>query len=215
MGKSRNIVLTFLIFGIIFLSDAQIIKIDTYPVSKEMLKDNINSNNIGDVYTLDQVWFTNDTLNETIIFELDTDYHRFITYHFKNDQIPTSILKEIVIYTKDGKSSNIPISDSLKTNYLPKLVGSSTKIDSKYFLSELGHYLGENKDLSMELYGKPNSISKIDEYKILRWNFEADPNYIGSESKIQRYALGSFGYELTMIYVNGKLIGRIIMDDIP
>ena len=64
-------------------SVAQIIP-DDYPVTDEMFKGNFGLINMGEAYSFDKVWFLNEFLNETLIFELYTDYHRLLIYHFKN-----------------------------------------------------------------------------------------------------------------------------------
>jgi hypothetical protein len=40
-------------------------------------------------------WFINDTLDEVLVFNLYTDYHRMYTFHFLRNKFPINFLKEI------------------------------------------------------------------------------------------------------------------------
>ena len=215
MKKTTYILTLFLILGSNEICKSQIIEKDNYPVSNDMIRENVNSTKIDSFYALDQSWFSNDELKETLIIELATDYHKFFIFHLKNDKIPIKIMKELIIYTTDGKSSYIPVNDSVKLILVKKFIDKSTKVAREYFISSKGHQLGESVDKALELYGKPDSEKELTPYKILKWEYDADPKFLEIEGGNRKYAKESFGYQLTMIYENGKLVGRIIFDDIP
>lgn len=214
--KKESLILTIvLILTVCNICKSQIIEKDNYPISNDMIRENSNSIKIDSFYSLDQSWFSNNELKETLIIELATDYHKYFVFHFKSDRIPIEIMKELIIYTTDGKSSYIPVNDSIKLKLVKKFIDKSQKVSKEYFISSKGHYIGEREQKGLELYGKPDSEKEINQYKILKWEYDADPNYIEEETGNGKYALESFGYEITMIYENGELIGRIIFDDIP
>lgn len=57
--------------------------VDDYPVTNEMLIDKTSNNSSykkqsGQTYSYDKAWFGNDTLKQTLVFELYTDYHRMV-----------------------------------------------------------------------------------------------------------------------------------------
>lgn len=61
--------------------------VDDYPVTNEMLIDKTSNNSSykkqsGQTYSYDKAWFGNDTLKQTLVFELYTDYHRMVIYHW-------------------------------------------------------------------------------------------------------------------------------------
>ena len=56
--------------------------VDDYPVPTKMFVGNYHRRESGVLASEDAAWFSNDTLNQTLIFELYTDFHRLYTYHF-------------------------------------------------------------------------------------------------------------------------------------
>ena len=215
MKKSTYIIALILIFGSINIIKSQIIEKDSYPITWHMIRDNPKSMKIDACYTIDQSWFWNDELNETLIFDLATDYHRFLTFHFNNSRIPHPILQRLNIYTTDGKSAYVSVTDSVKKVMTPAFIEKSSKVSTEYFISSKGHELGESEKKGIDLYGKPDFVDEMNHYRILKWEYDGDPKYLEREAMDGKYALDSFGYSITMIYENGKLVGRIIFDDIP
>ena len=204
-------ILLGLIFGLPLSYKSQIINPDVYPITKNMLGEVVNKNLNEEVQTYDQAWFKNDSLNQSIVIELATDYHWYFAWHFYSSELPKPIMNEIEIFKKDESE----ISDSIKGIYIHSRIDSSKNIDAKYFISKSGHKLGENKSYSLGAYGEPDSTSTEGENEILIWNFSADPKYFDTKKTLSKYAIDSFGYSITMIYKNDKLIGRIVFDNIP
>src|SRR4051812_28691651 len=58
---------------------------DDYPVTDEIFGSDFNQNGreikSGDIFSYDKIWFRNDSLNQTLVFELYTDNYRNIIFH--------------------------------------------------------------------------------------------------------------------------------------
>lgn len=62
--------------------------VDDFPVTNRMFRKIYNHNQSfkmksGKIYSLDKAWFTNDTLDQTLVFELYTDFFRTDIYLLK------------------------------------------------------------------------------------------------------------------------------------
>jgi hypothetical protein len=111
-------------------------EVDDYQVTFEMMRkqsvDNYSSysKTSGKTKLLDKTWFTNDTIKQTLVFELYTDGHRLVTYNFFNNDIPIDIIERIEFHTYDGQLLN----KQQKLNNFKGFINQSAKIDSKYFI---------------------------------------------------------------------------------
>ena len=81
----------------VFLDTLSRMFVDDYSVVNEMFAERILSNSSfkkqsGETYSSDKVWFGNDTLDQSIVFELYTDQFRLKTFHFYNKDIPTDLI---------------------------------------------------------------------------------------------------------------------------
>jgi hypothetical protein len=137
--------------------------LDDYPISDKMfdLEKEIIIGNYGSNCN----WFINDTLDEVLVFNLYTDYHRMYTFHFLRNKFPINFLKEIPFnsYHKDTSTKYI----DEKTFF--KYVEKSKKISRNYFVTKSGIYLGEEESKILNKFGKPNKIETFDKFKKLTW----------------------------------------------
>ncbi len=223
-----NLLLTVLFFESAFCQSNNLTKIipDDYSVTNEMLVDKTSGNSShklksGEIFSLDKVWFTNDTLNQTLVFELYTDYHRLYIYHFYNNDIPKDLIKEMELSVSKGKFENIFDSASFrqKQNYLPGFILSAIKINRSYFTTLKGFNLGDRKAKVINVYGKPDKSSSLNNIEKCEWKFEGD--YIESEEihpKLKTnkpLANNSMGCSVTMFFREDRILAMIISNDIP
>lgn len=80
--------------------------VDDLSVTDEMLADKISNNSSykkqsGRTFSYDKTWFSNDTLKQTLVFELYT-YHRMVTYHFYNNDIPADLINSMELHIDGG-----------------------------------------------------------------------------------------------------------------
>jgi len=73
-----------------------------------MLADKTSSNSSykkqsGQTFSYDKAWISNDTLKQTLVFELYTDYHRLVTYHFLDNDIPTDLINRMELHIDGGE----------------------------------------------------------------------------------------------------------------
>jgi len=185
--------------------------VDDYPVTNEMLGPNAHSRKSGEITDGEGAWFSNDTLKQTLVFVLYTDYHRLVTYHFLNNDIPFGIIKRMEL-SKDGELA----SDNLKQKYFRGFLAQTTKIGKSYFITKKKFKLGDSKEKAIKAYGKPDKISVGSGVEKYEWNFVGDILY-DEKTKLKRNILAedSFGHQTTMFFRNNKLIGLIFHNDIP
>ena len=192
--------------------------VDDYPVTYEMMAEQKVDNystytkTSGKTQSIDKAWFCNDTLNQTLIFELYTDGHRLLTYHFKNKEIPSELLKRIELHTSDGEMA----STKQKQQDFNGFLNQAVKIDSKYFTTDKGFKLGDNKQKFLKVYGQPEKIIVKNGIEELEWNFIGDLLYDGKENlKGKPLAQDNYGHQVYLFFKNGKLIGQILHNKIP
>jgi len=109
-----------------------------------------------------------------------------------------------------------PADDKSKQKVFSGFVKSSRQIDKKYFRSDKGFKLDDSKSKALQIYGKPDKISKRDSIEKYEWKFVGDPRFDPKKDKTKKpFAQDSFGYQVTMFFRNNKLIAIIIHNDIP
>jgi len=206
------------------LSDTQVsvsdtikkFSVDDYPITNKMFTDKSNNSSYrklsGNTFSVDKIWFSNDTIKQTLVFELYSDYHRLVTYHFLNNDTPIDLINKIELHTNDGKLA----SDKQKLKDFSGFLKQATKINSSYFVTNKGLKLGDIKQKAVDIYGSPNKKSITDEIEKLEWLFLGDEFYDGKTNlKGKPLAENSFGHQIEMYFRNGKLIGQILFNDIP
>jgi hypothetical protein len=214
---SRNLmgVLFFTLISLSFSSDNYIIP-DDYPVTNDMFKRNYHEKNIESVLSHDnEIFFKNTELNETLYFELYTDYYRVAIYHFKVDFLFPPLIKQIDLWQKkDGMDVLADVDKKLQT--IKKFIDCSEEIDKSYFKTTQGICLGINKATAIKKYGKVNSDTLLNDIDILKWDFQGDELLAATgEKPIGKIAKNSFGYHVIMYFKMDKLVAMILNNDIP
>ncbi|HVU53947.1 MAG TPA: hypothetical protein VHD83_02790 [Puia sp.] len=191
---------------------------DDFPVTNKMFEWEMRGNgrHYGErrsrnIETGDQAWFTNDSLHQTLVYDLYTDYFRMGAFLFDNNNIPKGLVNLMELNTSDGGLA----SNKDKEKALKGLIRQSTKVKSKYFTSGYGIHLGSAKEAIIKAYGRPDKTSRKDSLETLEWNFIGDEGTDEKERKGRRVAAGSFGHQITAFFQDGKLIALILHNDIP
>jgi hypothetical protein len=191
--------------------------VDDYPVTDEMLDDTTSNDashprQSGYIHSSDQVWFTNNTLNQSLVFELYTDKHRSATFHFYNKDLPKSLIERIELYTEDGDLASL----SQKEKSFTGFINSATVIDKKYFTTNKGFRLGDSKQKALSIYGAPDERKMDGKFEVLEWDFVGDILYDGSAAlKGKPLAKDNYGHQAIMFFRNNKLTAIILHNDIP
>lgn len=186
--------------------------VDDYLVLNKMFKKNRGLKKSAELISFDKVWFGNDSLKQTLVFELYTDYHRLITYHFYNYEIPLDLIKHMELHTE---SKNIASQEQKKSNF-GGFLEETTKIDSKYFITKKKFKLGNDRQQAINEYGIPDSKTIANGIEKLEWEFIGDMMYNKNiDLKGKPLAKYSFGYQVIMYFKKDKLIGMILYNDIP
>lgn len=203
---------------ILLVSDSiKIFIVDDYAVTDKMLSDKKNKDfpyriKIDQIYSYDKKWFSNDTLNQTIVFELYTDYHRKVIYHFYNKNIPNDLINLMELHIEGGNLA----SENQKQNSFNGFIKESIRIDSKFFKTNKGFILGDSKQKAIDCYGKPDVISKTNEIEKLEWIFIGDEFYDDNLNLNGKpIAKDSFGHKIIMYFKGNLLVAQILYNDIP
>lgn len=191
--------------------------VDDYPVPNYMLADKTSNNSSykrqsGQIFSYNKAWFSNDTLKQTLVFELYTDYHRMVTYHFYSNDIPTDLINRMELHIDGGELA----SEKQKLKDFSGFLKQTTKINSSYFTTSKGFKLSNTKQIVIDIYGKPDKQSINVGVEKLEWEFIGDTFYDGkTDLKGKPLAKDSFGHQVVMYFKNGRLIGQILHNDIP
>jgi len=200
----------------VFLDSIKTFEVDDYPVTNKMFQDKRSNNSnfnlkSGQTISFDKVWFSNDTLNQTLVFELYTDYHRILTYHFYNNEIQYSLINRMELINGEELAS-----EKQKLKDFNGFLKQSTKINSSYFVTNKGFKLGDTKQKAIDIYGIPDNQITENGVEKLEWLFVGDSFYDSkTDLKGKPLADNSFGHQITMYFRNEKLIGQILFNQIP
>jgi hypothetical protein len=187
--------------------------VDGYPVTDSMFNLCFDKLAADELISYDKVWFTNATLNQTLIFEIYTDHFRMITFHIINDDIPAELLKRMELHNAFGDFAT----EENKSSGVLALQKLATPIAQNYFTTNKGFVLGDKKVKAIDIYGKPDTISVLDDLEKLQWKFIGDIYYYDHkiDLKGKPVAEHSFGHTITMFFRDDKLIGLILENEIP
>jgi len=193
--------------------------VDDFPVTDKMFEREVKTRDSdagirrsGMVESSDKAWFTNDSLHQTLVFDLYTDYMRMGIFLFDNNNIPGELIKIMELNTLDGSLA----SEKQKEKSLKGFIRQARRIRSKYFTSDKGIRLGIGRAAVLKAYGRPDKTSRKDALETLEWNFIGDEDIDDKGvPKGRRVAANSFGHQITAFIQDDKLIGLILHNDIP
>jgi len=212
--------LILLLYAKVFSQQAKTIDTDGYSITNEMISEYFNDPNeikAGGFRSLEKIWFTNTQRTETIIIYPCTDYFRCYCWHFYNNEIPKPIFETLRLYSKKDKDWDIASAGETEEN-IDAFIKQAIVIDSQYFKTNKGLKLGDSKQKALTIYSsKPDNIKTLDGIEQYEWNFIGD---ISIEEGIDEpngkpIAKNSFGHHVTLFFKNNKLVGIILINDIP
>lgn len=102
--------------------------VDDYPVTDKMFKGVDHSREGGEISSGEGAWFSNDTLKQTLVFILYTDYHRLVIYHFLNSDIPNGVINRMDLQSADGQLATF----KQKQKYFKGFLTQTKKIEQSY-----------------------------------------------------------------------------------
>lgn len=182
-----------------------VIAADDYPVTDMMFKESRLDNG-------DRVWFFNDSLQQTLAFELYTDYHRLIIWDFLQQDVPEELLLQMGLYKGDREITDVAEMRTMVSDF----TRAGIHIDPVYFTSNKGFRIGDNKEHAEKVLGPPDTIRSGKDTEILEWNFTGDM-MANEYNDIKRKPLvkNSFGHQVTMFFRKDSLVAIRIYNDIP
>jgi len=214
----RYLTLMMVLLSAFAFGQERLFTVDDYPVTDGMIRSNykgaMNAMQEGDVLSLEKSWFTDETTAEVLVFQLATDNHRLLTWHFYADDIPTDLSDTFEMHVDGGElATKKQVRESI-----PKFIKLAKEIPARYFISIKGLKLGIKKKKALELYkSKPTSITAKDGIEKYEWSFEGDLSIANGFSKDDGgpIARDSFGHTVTLFFKKDRLIGIILFNDIP
>jgi len=201
-------------FGCIHFDDTiPTFEVDDYPVTDSMFKINSDDLEAAGLRSVDRIWFSNNSLGQTLIFEIYTDYFRMNTFHFSNNDIPAELLSRLVLYDSTGNYAT----EQGKTNGILELQKLASPISYNYFITNKGFALGDKRNKAIGTYDKPDTITWNNGVEKLQWKFVGDIYFYDRKIDLKGKPLAehSFGHILTMFFREDKLIGIILENEIP
>lgn len=141
---------------------------DNYPVTDHMFGKPTADRPVitAHLRTENTAWFTNDSLNQTLMFILFSDNSRIVTACFDKDNVPN----EVFANSDFSDNNNYPASKEDRLLYFKEFFKSAKKIDAKYFTSNMGFKIGDLKEKAIKRYGKPDSIKTVAGFEKCYWN---------------------------------------------
>src|SRR5258708_5663037 len=145
--------------------------VDDYPVPTKLfgrdIKENAREISSGTIHSSDMVWFSNDSLEQILVYELYTDDFRNASFHFLKNDIPPGLIKRMELIDRDGE----PASEKAKEKYFKGFFKAAKKIRPAYFTTHKGFKLGDKKEKAISFYGKPGKVSLAAGIETCEWNF--------------------------------------------
>ncbi|KAB2893174.1 MAG: hypothetical protein F9K28_09820 [Bacteroidetes bacterium] len=193
------------------------ITVDGYPVTDSMLAGQVERKSSlkmmsGQTLSFDKVWFTNDSIQQTLVFELYTDFHRMVTYHFYNNGIPADLVAKIELHDAKGEL----VSESQKLHDIGGFIEQADRIHSSYFATDKKLRLGDTKQKADGVYGAPDSSAIVHEGEQLEWDFAGSFHAdMDAQHHNKPIAENSYGYHVVMYFIKERLVGMILVNYVP
>lgn len=196
-------------------------KEDDYAFGDDMLKDKTGSQpmylmNFSNLFSMEKVWFTNKELDETIVIQLYTDYHKSEVFHFQNSDAPQNLKDQIELQILQKDKKYYLATAEEKRSGFNGLLKQSQAIAPSYFTSKQGIKLGDNKAKIISKYGTPDSTKTVNGFEENYWTFEGDMGDVNhKKTPGKKLVYNSFGHSVIAYFKSDKLAGRIMRNAIP
>lgn len=192
--------------------------VDDYPVTDDMINQQSVDGSFSFLKTsgltksYDKAWFTNENRQQTLIFEIYTDGHRLVTFHFYTHNILPDIIKAIELHNNQNGLATY----AQKLKDFKGFLNQAVKIDTQYFTSDKGLKLGDPPSKALAIYGTPHQKMVNKGVEKLVWHYVGDLLYDGKENlKGKPLAKHNYGHHATLYFKEGRLIAQILYNEIP
>ncbi len=189
------------------------VTMDDFPVTDDMLNENDGELQIDSIISFDKAWFYNAELDQTLVFELYTDYHRMYTYLFSTkyiEQIKSDLtlhrFKKNTIYTSNQNEIK---------SYIPLFARRGQQIKKKYFISNKGIAIGDKIQKAIKTYGAPDSTYRNKKITNYIWKYHGEYDNWNETVRQRRIARNSYGYKIIIYTLNDKIIAVCLVKEIP
>jgi hypothetical protein len=189
---------------------------DDYPVTDEMLSEFQRNNNTEGIFESDKAWFKNSGVNEVLIFELYTDYHRMAIYHCETEFLFDVLIKDVIVHRKSNQINDGSAGMSQEKQVYKNYLENAQQIDKSYFTTKQGLKLGMNKNEILIKYNKPDTIISLGDIEKAEFHYKGEYHIRETgETPKGKIAKDSFGYHMVMYFKNSVLVGLVIKNDVP
>lgn len=190
--------------------------VDDYPVPDSLLYLNAGDDRrikVGEIFSVDKAWLRNDSLDQTLVFEMYTDGFRNIIFHFLNNDIPDQLIDRVELHVESGDTATFKQQKTAFKGFIKKAAAIS---NGRYFITNKGIKLGDDMQKALDTYGRPHQLTRAGDIEILDWEYIGDQIYNGEQDLRGRpLAKDSYGHQVRMFFRNKKLIAYILHNDIP
>lgn len=140
---------------------------DNYPVTENMFGKATSNRPVitSHLRSENTAWFTNDSIQQSLMFILFSDNSRIVTACFDNNNIPSEVFSKMDF----SDHNNYSASKEDRLLYYKEFFKSAKKIDKKFFTSNLGFRIGDLKEKAITKYGKPDSIKTVEGFEKYYW----------------------------------------------
>ncbi|MEM7373120.1 MAG: hypothetical protein AAF587_31140 [Bacteroidota bacterium] len=185
--------------------------VDDYPFTEAELKDGYQPLKTNDCISYDNAWFYNDSLEQVILVNLYTDFHKMGIYHFSTQDIPPALLSQLPLHQPNGEWA----SEQTKQDNLPQMIQQGQALPASFFTSNNGFRIGTHQMEAIHQYGSPHQQSKLGEFELLVWTYQGD--FMAPYTEVHTYpmAQNSFGHQVHMFFKEELLVGMILINDAP
>ena len=201
----------WLFLGPLFSTGQSVIIPDDFPLTPQMLRANRQDKAYVGVVAHDMVWFTNDTLDQTLIVELKLDVHRWHISLFNNHSMPGSLLSRLPL--QEVRTREIA-TQKAKLTFVKEVVKRTRRIGQLYFVSLKGVRLGDEKSKLLSFYGEPTQCTDLKETQKCSWDFAGEINTT-SITDDRPLARRSYGYHVEAFFKNDLLVAIMLTNDVP
>ncbi len=172
---------------------------------------NIVSNRLT---SFDNAWFTNDSLDQSIVMGLYTDGFRTHYIHFYNHSLPDNEIRHLIFHSSN-ESQALPSLKKQKSS-LTGFIKAAKRIPPRYFTSKNGIELGCQKSALIALYGEPDSVKYYQNMEVYNWVFAGDIDLQNMPvTKNKPLAAFSYGYLVIAYFKNNQLVCQVLENEVP
>ena len=129
------------------------------------------------IFSLNKPWVAYDTLDQTILFEINSYYSSIVIYYFNKNNIHLELREKLELYFLENKFENVfdLISYRQKeTSFNVSFNSLNTRINQSYFKTKQGIKLGDKKEKAINIFGKSDRYSVSKEIEKYEWKIDGE-----------------------------------------